>query len=71
MPNADVNSLLTDKNLNLLASRCFATLDYHQIECTYSPLHPKEWAAMLLDGEHPDFDTLFFIRWCFQRVQSG
>ena len=61
MPTASKHSLITDKNIAALASKCHATIGFHCIGSVHSPLHPKAWASLLSSGKNWDEDALFIL----------
>ena len=58
---AGANSLISDRDLDLLAKKSSLTVGHHSIHGIRSPLNPNHWACLLLDGECSDKDALFIL----------
>ena len=54
-------SLITDRDINVLACKCGALVGNHFIDEVYSPLNPSVWLKMLYNGVSWDPDSLFIL----------
>ena len=59
--SAGIDSLITDRDINILRSKCLLVRDYHTIDGIHSPLNPSCWAELLFNEEVPDEDSLFIL----------
>ena len=53
--------MITDRNIDILKSKCLLADDYHFIDGIYSHLNPGKWTEMLFSGEVADDDALFLL----------